>query len=102
MQTLQPATNLNTFKVAATYMGTIVGAGFASGQEVLQFFAVYGRTGLWSILISTVFFSFFGYTILMLGNKLKAKSHLKVIRFANGKILGFIVDLIITIFLFGA
>ena len=25
-------------KVAATYIGTVVGAGFASGQETLQFF----------------------------------------------------------------
>lgn len=83
-------------------MGTIVGAGFASGQEVLQYFNVYGATGLWSILITTVLFVFFGYTILMIGHKLNAKSHLEVIRFANGKILGFIVDLIITIFLFGA
>lgn len=83
-------------------MGTIVGAGFASGQEVLQYFNVYGVIGLWSILITTVLFAFFGYTILMLGHKLNAKSHLEVIRYANGKILGFIVDLIITIFLFGA
>jgi uncharacterized membrane protein YkvI len=102
LQKLNSTTNINTFKIAATYMGTIVGAGFASGQEVLQYFNVYGAIGLWSILITTVLFAFFGYTLLMLGHKLNAKSHLEVIRFANGKILGFIVDLIITIFLFGA
>lgn len=94
--------HMNTFKIAATYMGTIVGAGFASGQEVLQYFNVYGTLGLGSILITTLLFAFFGYTILILGHKLQAKSHLEVIRFANGKTLGFIVDLIITIFLFGA
>lgn len=28
---------ISMFKVAATYIGTVVGAGFASGQEMLQF-----------------------------------------------------------------
>ncbi|EGD49885.1 hypothetical protein TheetDRAFT_3307 [Thermoanaerobacter ethanolicus JW 200] len=28
---------ISAFKVAATYIGTVVGAGFASGQEILQF-----------------------------------------------------------------
>jgi len=38
---------VSTFKVAATYIGTVVGAGFASGQEMLQFFAVFGLKGFW-------------------------------------------------------
>lgn len=29
---------VSTLKVAATYIGTVVGAGFATGQELLQFF----------------------------------------------------------------
>jgi uncharacterized membrane protein YkvI len=94
--------NINIFTIAATYMGTIVGAGFASGQEVLQFFSVYGRYGIWAVLLTTIMFIFFGYYSLMLGHKLKATSHVEVIRFANGRYLGFIVDLVITVFLFGA
>jgi len=37
---------MSTFKIAATYIGTIVGAGFATGQETLQFFAPFGITGI--------------------------------------------------------
>lgn len=37
--------NVSTFKVAATYIGTVVGAGFATGQEVLQFFNRFGAMG---------------------------------------------------------
>ncbi len=93
---------VGVFKVAAAYIGTIVGAGFASGQEVLQFFSSFGLAGIWSIIISTAFFIFFGYTVLILGMKLNANSHIEIIRFASGKVIGTFIDIIITIFLFGA
>ncbi|ERJ12018.1 YkvI family membrane protein [Haloplasma contractile] len=92
---------IGIFKIAATYIGTVVGAGFASGQEVLQFFSSYGLNGVWGIALAVVLFFFFGYTILLLGKKLNADSHVQVVRFSNGKIFGTIIDLIITFFLFG-
>lgn len=48
--------NVGIFKIAATYIGTIVGAGFASGQEVLQYFVSYGIVGVIGIIISTFLF----------------------------------------------
>lgn len=41
---------ISTFKVAATYIGTVVGAGFTSGQEMLQFFAVFGIRALTAMI----------------------------------------------------
>ena len=35
-------TGVSTLKVAAAYIGTVVGAGFATGQEILQFFNRFG------------------------------------------------------------
>lgn len=93
---------INIFKVAATYIGTVVGAGFASGQEVLQYFSSYGMNGLFGIATSTLLFFFFGYTILLIGKALNANSYVPVVRFSNGKYLGVIIDIIITVFLFGA
>lgn len=95
-------TEINVFKVAATYIGTVVGAGFASGQEVLQFFSAYGMSGIWGIALATLLFFFFGYTILLIGKALRVKSYVEVVRYSNGKFLGTIIDIIITIFLFGA
>ncbi|WP_186576315.1 YkvI family membrane protein [Aquibacillus kalidii] len=94
--------NVGIFKIAATYIGTIVGAGFASGQEVFQFFSTFGLGSIWGIILSTVLFFFYGYLILLLGQVLQADSYVKIVRFSNGKILGSVIDLIITIFLFGA
>jgi uncharacterized membrane protein YkvI len=92
---------LSIFTIAATYIGTVVGAGFASGQEVLQFFGYFGLPGIIGLAATTVFLAFFGYVILELGRRLKADSHLPVIRYAGGKWVGSVIDWVITFFLFG-
>lgn len=89
------------FKIAAAYIGTVVGAGFASGQEVLRFFTAYGISGFWGILVSTLLFFFIGYTTLLLGRHLNAQSHMPVVRHTNGVLLGSAIDLVVTVFLFG-
>lgn len=93
---------ISTIKVAAAYVGTVVGAGFASGQEILQFFGFFGSLGIMGLIVSGVLFALFGYLILDLGRKLKADSHLPVIKYIGGKYLGAIMDYVITFFLFGA
>lgn len=92
---------VTVFKVAATYIGTVVGAGFATGQEILQFFARFGIYGLWGLLIVTVLFAAFGYIIMELGNMLHARSHMEIIQYAGGRVIGKVIDAIITVFLFG-
>lgn len=93
---------VSTWKVAATYIGTIVGAGFATGQEVLQFFARFGVNGIYGLLLTTLLFIIFGYIIMLLGKQLNASSHLEIIRYSGGKFIGTIIDCIIIFFLFGA
>jgi len=93
---------LSTFKIAAAYIGTVVGAGFASGQEVLQFFGYFGFWGLAGLVLATLLFIYFGYIILKLGKQLNADSHLPVIKYAGGKWVGTFIDYVITFFLFGA
>lgn len=94
--------SISTFKVAAAYIGTIVGAGFASGQEVMQFFTFFGLGGIPAMLLATSMFVFFGYIILELGRRLEARSHLEIMRHAGGRFLGQVIDAVITFFLFGA
>ncbi len=92
---------VGTFRVAATYIGTVVGAGFASGQEVLQFFSRFGAWGAVGLVLVTVLFIVFGSIIMNYGKALNARSHLEIIKFSGGRILGSVVDLVITFFLFG-
>lgn len=87
------------FRVAATYVGTVVGAGFASGQETLRFFAAYGRVGLWGVGLATLLFCALGVLVLDLGARLNAKSHREILDAACGPKLGGIMDAMITLFL---
>ena len=46
--------------MAAAYRGAVVGAGFASGQEALIFFVIYGPRGIWGILAAALGFAVLG------------------------------------------
>ncbi|TCP63887.1 putative membrane protein YkvI [Heliophilum fasciatum] len=51
-------------QVASVYVGAVLGAGFASGQEILQFFVRYGWEGLQASWLSMVLFVLMGPAIL--------------------------------------
>ncbi|OIK16301.1 hypothetical protein BIV60_04605 [Bacillus sp. MUM 116] len=90
-----------SFQIAGAYVGIIVGAGFASGQEILQFFTSFGWMGLAGGIIATFFFAFLGMQLTQLGSRLETDSHKDVIYHICGRYLGVVVDFIITFFLFG-
>lgn len=92
---------VSTLKVAGAYIGTVVGAGFATGQEIFQFFSRFAAMGLLGLIFCAIMFVLFGYIIMRLGKQLHTRSHMEIIRYAGGRILGTIADIIITFFLFG-
>lgn len=55
--------------IALTYVGAVVGAGFASGQEIYQFFGRYGANGLLGIALAGILFGVLGYLALERGRK---------------------------------
>ncbi len=62
-------------QVAFTYIGTIVGAGFASGREVMQFFTRFGEWGPLLIALSSIFFIGIGAKVMLLAAEIKARSY---------------------------
>jgi len=90
-----------SIEMAGAFIGVIVGAGFASGQEILQFFTSFGWWGIAGTAIATVLFAFLGMNLTTLGSRLKATSHKEVVYQICGKYLGAAVDFVITFFLFG-
>lgn len=90
-----------SFKIGSAFVGLIVGAGFASGQEVMQYFTSFGIWGIAGGLVATLLFVFLGYAFAQLGTDLQATSHRSVIHYIGGRILGPVLDIIITFFLFG-
>lgn len=89
------------FTIASAFIGIIVGAGFASGQEILQYFTSFGYQGALAAALSTVLFAYLGMTLTSLGSRMKAQSHKRVIYQISGKWLGIIVDAVIVFTLFG-
>ena len=47
---------LNWLEITSLYIGVIMGAGFASGRECWQFFGVFGKTGYYGAVASTLCF----------------------------------------------
>lgn len=87
--------------VAATFVGTVVGAGFASGQEILKFFSHFGLGGITGIIFSGLLFSISGTLVMYLGSKLGASSFAEVVWLVCGKRLGLLMDALLVLFLFG-
>lgn len=87
-------------QIAFTYIGTVVGAGFASGQEILQFFTMLGPWAYPGILLAVFFFAWVGIQILMLGRKLNAKSYREMTSFLFGSKLASVVDIFMMVMLF--
>ena len=48
----------NVLKVTFVIIGTMIGAGFASGKEIFLFFNSYGIKGFVGVLISTLLSSY--------------------------------------------
>lgn len=90
-----------SLQIGGAFVGLIVGAGFASGQEIMQYFTSFGLIGILGALIATVAFSFLGMTLAQLGSDLQTSSHKGVIYYIGGRYVGVILDFLITFFLFG-
>lgn len=73
-------------KIAFTYVGTVIGAGFASGQEILQFFTVYGNYSAFSILLTAFLFVWVGIRLLRMGYESRSRSFRDTIKMIFGRL----------------
>ena len=90
-----------SWKYAFAYTGIVVGAGFATGQEVLQFFASYGLISFVGVILTGLAIMFIGRQAAKLGYSTHAESHVLPLNTLFGKKLGLVVDIILAFFLYG-
>jgi len=93
--------HISVLTLAAVYVGTVVGAGFASGQEILLFFSLHGLPGFAALIIATAVLGFFGYLLLRTSAGIGAESHGTVLLHIGGPVVGRVIDAVLTFFLFG-
>lgn len=88
-----------TLQISAVFIGTIVGAGLASGQEIKQFFSTYGYKSFIGICICCMLYIFTYYIIINLSQKHNLKSYNDLIMLISPGVLGKATHIFTTLFL---
>lgn len=83
------------FLLAATYIGTIVGAGFATGKEIIVFFSIYGNAGTIGIVICGFLFIVVGTKMMIISSRIQAYSYKELNNYLFGNRIGKIVNFFI-------
>lgn len=89
------------FQIAAVYVGTIVGAGFATGREIVEFFTRFGFIGLIGILMSGYIFIALGSKLMRVSAKIGASSYQEFNIFLFGRLFGSIINIMMLVMLLG-
>lgn len=91
----------NIVKVIMVIMGTLIGAGFASGREIYLFFLEYGYYGIIGIFISGIFTSFIIYIALNKINNKNINTYSELLENNNdkNKKIGIGINIIVNAFL---
>nr|WP_227659099.1 MULTISPECIES: hypothetical protein [unclassified Corynebacterium] len=79
----------------------IVGAGFASGQEMLQYFVAFGTNGLWGVALAAVIMMIGSIAMLQLSSHLQAREHTMVFDRVTHPLVARFLDVATLVTLFG-
>ena len=86
--------------VAFAFVGVVVGAGFATGQEIFQFFTSNGIYSISGIIVTGLIITLAGVFVLNTGFVIQSHNHSESIRYYLHPIIARIFDIILTLFLF--
>lgn len=92
---------LNVLRLSFVFTGGVIGAGFASGKEIYEFFIIHGNKWILGLLICGVILSLSLFGIIKTANSNKEiHDYESFMAFAMGKTFGKIMENICGIFLF--
>src|SRR5699024_9566396 len=74
--------------LAGAFVSFILGAGTATGQEILQFFVSFGYYGIGAIIIAAILHMWFGAFSMDVGLRLQAEDSKETFIYFCGKYLG--------------
>lgn len=86
-------------QIGAVFIGTIVGAGLASGQEICQFFTTYGYKSFIGIAICFFIYIVVGSIIIEISIKYKLNSYNELINLVSPGYFGLVTDILTGCFL---
>lgn len=91
---------LNVMKFAGAFIAFIIGSGFATGQEIMQFFTSNGLYSLVSIIISLILFTYFGSTIMSCGFDYGSLKNYRPYKYFCGNKVGLFYEYFVPVLLF--
>jgi len=92
----------NILKVSGVYTTTIIGAGFASGQEIAVFFSAYNEGGFLGIFLAGILFSLIGGFVLDKVYSERIRNYNEFIYPTFGFFMGRLIETANTLFMFFA
>lgn len=92
----------SAISIAFTYVGTLVGAGFASGQELKKYFADFGVYGMIGLVFASFLFFYLGKKIMILCKNNDVDTYDKLLKLLSNNNLARVFDFFITFFLIGS
>lgn len=93
--------NKEAIKIGFAYVGIVVGAGFSTGQEVMQFFSPYGLWSYIGVILSGLILGFIGRQVAKIGTAFDAQNHESTLDYLFGDKFSKFVDYLLIFFLFG-
>lgn len=85
--------------LAAVYAGSIVGAGFATGQEIWQFFGVFGSWGRWGVVLASTLLAVLGTLSLQICRRQATADYAAFLDVLLGSRLAVWIDMVVAVFL---
>lgn len=91
---------LEIILIAGGFVAVIIGSGFATGQEIMQFFTAYGLVSLLGGLLCALLYALSAYAILDYSKQNPYKSTNEILAFFNGALIARFYKIYLPIFLF--
>lgn len=90
----------NVVKFAGAYVACAIGSGFATGQEIMQFFTAQGIMSVLGSIVTMVLFAWVGGRFMKDGKDLQLKVPGAIVRFYFGHTVGRIFEILFQAFLY--
>lgn len=92
------------FKRVLSYSGAfiafLIGSGFATGQEIMQYFSSYGFEGLLGVLTASLLFLYVGINFMNVGQEYNLENGNEIYKYYFGEKIGIVFDYYATAFIY--
>lgn len=92
---------IQILKYAGAFAACAIGSGFATGQEIMQFFSAYGQKGILGTIVTAILFTWCGATFMRHGYKHNLTTPKDCATFYFGNKAGSAIEVVFQVFLFG-